>query len=117
MPYRQTASARIRHALPATNTSGLVRGELRRALGHQRILLADEQVALLADVDDDLAPGPERIRQHALVAHRHGDLAAAIAHPEVRHGALVRIARDHLPGELVRLARLRRAQQLRRAAG
>src|ERR1044071_5499429 len=107
MPYTQTASARIRQALPATNTSGLVRGELRRALGHQRILLADEQRALLANVDDDLAPGPERVRQHALVAHRHRHVAIAIAHPEVRDGALVRIARDHLAGELVRLARLR----------
>jgi uncharacterized hydantoinase/oxoprolinase family protein len=42
--------------LPATSTSGLLGRELRRALGHERVLLADEDAALLADVHDHLAP-------------------------------------------------------------
>src|SRR5829696_9178977 len=108
-------SARIRHALPATSTSALVRRELRRALGHQRVLLADEDAALLADVHDDLAPGPERVRQHAVVADRHRHAARTVAHPEVRDRAVALIARHDLAGELVGLARLGLAQQLARA--
>ena len=91
--------------------------ELRRALGHQRVLLADEDVALLADVDDDLAPGTEGIGQDPLVAHRHRHLAGAVADAEVRHRALALVPRHDLAGQLVGLARLGpRSSELARAA-
>src|SRR5690242_8233150 len=104
MPYRQQPRARIRQALPATSTSGvgLGGGELRRALRHQRVLLADPDGALPAHVDDDLAPGAEWIGQRAGVAHRDGLVAGPIPYPEVSRVAALRVARDDLPGQLVR---------------
>src|SRR3954465_12012944 len=100
MPYRQVARARIRQALPATSTSGLrlVGGELRRALGDQRVLLAHVPVALLAHVDDHLAPLAEGIGERPLVGHRHRPLAAPIAYPEVRDRPVARVPRLDLPG-------------------
>src|SRR4051794_20138390 len=115
-PYRHVTNARIRHALPATSTSGLalrLRGrELRGALRDQRVLLADEHAALLAHVDDHLATAAEGVGQLAVVAHGDRRGPGPVTHPEVGDGALARIPRDHLAGELIALAGARRGEQL-----
>src|SRR3954463_12619609 len=118
MPYRHVASARIRQALPATSTSGLrlIGSELRGALRDQRVLLADVGVALLAHVDDHLAPLAERVGERALVGPGHGARAGAVAYPEVRHGSVPGVPRLDLAGELVHLARLGGGEQLARRA-
>src|SRR4051794_29362590 len=96
-------SARIRQARPRTATAGsallLGLGELRRALGDQRVLLPDEHGALLADVDDDLAALAERVGHRALVAHGHRAGPVPVAHPEQQCRALaVNGAVRDLPG-------------------
>src|SRR4051812_12411661 len=76
--------------------------ELRRALGDQRVALADEDVAPLADGHDDLAPVAERVRDGADVAHGDRRGAVAVAHPEhLAAGDVADRAVDHLSGELV----------------
>src|SRR4051812_5874195 len=109
MPYAQATSARIRQARPSVGIAaslglglGLVLGELRRALRDQRVLLADEDRALPAHRDDDLAVLPERVGHRAGVPD--GDRrrsALAVAHPEVERVAPARVARDDLASQLV----------------
>src|ERR1700716_2558279 len=83
IPYSAAARAMIRQARPTTITprSGLparlVR-ELGRALGHKRVLLADEHAALLAYVHDHLAPFAEGVRHDSGVADRHGPRARSV---------------------------------------
>src|SRR3954471_11175871 len=110
----------MRQALPGISTSGLLfGGELRRALGDERVRPADPDVALLAHVDDHLAAGPERIRQRARVADRHRGRARAVAHTEVRDRSVARVPRDDLAGQLVGAGRVARrgGGELARAAG
>src|SRR5919198_486789 len=107
MPYAQTARARIRQAAPtlAMRSSALVLlvGELRGALRDERVLLAHEDVALLAHGDDDLAPVAERVGHRARIADRHGRAAVAVAHPEVDGAAVLPDRAVHdLAGQLVR---------------
>src|SRR6188472_2191976 len=95
MPYRATPRARNVRPRPrsATGASALLRRllvrELRRTLRHERVLLAHEDRALLADGHDDLAAVAERVRHGAGVADRHRRGAVAIAHAEQRRGALL----------------------------
>ena len=63
-------------------TSVLPGGELRRALGDQRVGLADEAGAPPAHGDDHLAPVAEGIGHRARVADRHRSRARAVAHAE-----------------------------------
>src|SRR4051812_36073851 len=100
------ARASNRQALPATNMSALrlLGAELRGALGDQRAVLADEPAALLADAHDHLAALAKRVRQCALVGDGHGPRPGAVTYPEVRRGALARVTRLDLAGELVDLA-------------
>src|SRR4051812_41411173 len=108
----QVARARIRQALPAISTGAprsglaLLGGELRRTLRDQGALLAHEAVALPAHADDHLAALAERIRERALIRHRHRAPAGAVAHPEVRGRALVGVARLDLARQLVDLSRV-----------
>ena len=117
----RTPSARIRQAWPTAQHRQVVLllgRELRRALRHQRVLLADEHVALLADVDDDLAPLAERVGQRAGVADGHRGRAVAVADPEVQ---VVPVAADEpgddLAGQLVGPARLRGGRAAGTACG
>src|SRR3954454_6514105 len=111
MPYAVVARARMSSARPTvamfrpTNPLAAARGvfgELRRALRDERVALADECRAVLADGHDDLAPLPEGVRHRAGVRHRDRRRAVAVTHAEgqsVRprtHRAVL-----HLPGELV----------------
>src|SRR5689334_22669072 len=87
------SSATTSRSFPAVSTSGSVRGrlllELRGALRHERVALADPLVPLLGHRDDDLAPLLERVRDGAGVADGDRGLAVAVAHPEdVRRPAL-----------------------------
>src|SRR4051812_37228058 len=83
----------------------LVLGELRRALRDERVALAHEgAVGALADRDDDLAALAERVRDGALVAHRDGRRAGALAHAERVDVAAVDVGPLlDLPGQLVAL--------------
>src|SRR3954468_7813255 len=111
MPYRHVAKARIRQARPTTaisQASGLLAGrlggvgELRRALRHQRVALADERRALLVHRDDDLAALAERVGHGADVAHRHGLRAVAVADTEgLAAGDVADRAVHDLAGQLV----------------
>src|ERR687883_1513035 len=114
IPYRQQPSAKIRQALPAASTSGVAlgRGELRRALRHERVLLPHPHATLAADVYDHLAPGTESVRHGAGVGDRDRLRARPIPDPEVRRVAALRVAGDDLPGQLVAAAGLRALQQL-----
>src|SRR3954452_25286830 len=113
-------SARTMQPEPRLSTrSGLLLGgELRGALRHQRVVLADERRALLADVDDDLAAVAEWVGQRPLVRDGDGDAPLAVAHPEGVGGARAgdRAGLD-LAGQLVRPSRLRAGHQLARRAG
>src|SRR3954454_18509097 len=86
--------------------------ELRRALRHQRVPLADEQVPLLAHLHDDLAAVAERVGDGADVAHGNGSCAVAVPPPErlaaadVADGAV-----DHLSGQLVDAAAVRTGRE------
>src|SRR3954453_10583961 len=88
--------------------------ELRRALRHQRIGLADPGPALLADADTDLAVVGERIRDRARVAHRDRGRAVEVADTERdgRPGELMDRAGHHLAVDLVGLAGLALGQQV-----
>src|SRR3712207_5292957 len=79
-PYTASARARISAKRPAVSTGSRPLGlglELRGALRDQRVLHAHERPTLLADVDHDLSPLAERVRDRALVGDR--DRAAALA--------------------------------------
>src|SRR3954471_17142010 len=95
MPYAAISSARLRAARPRFSTSrrvsGRVGAELRRALRHQRVLLAREDRALLAHGHDDLAPGPEGVGHRTGVAHRdrRGPIAVANAEEQDAPGLAV----------------------------
>src|ERR671916_299709 len=88
MPYSAIARAMIRQALPTVSIADslslllLLGGELRRALGDQRIVLADEGVTLAANVDDHLAALAEGIGNRPVVGDRHGLAARTILHAE-----------------------------------
>src|SRR3954471_22917589 len=113
-------SARTMQPEPRLSTrSGLLLGrELRGALRHQGVVLADERRALLADVDDDLAPVAERVRQRTLVGDGDGDAPLAVAHPEGVGGAAAgdRAGLD-LSGQLVCPSSLSAGRELARRAG
>src|SRR5881409_1817473 len=117
MPYAQATRARIRQARPRTGMGAwlgraLAVGELRRALRHQRVALADEARALLAHRDDHLAAGAERVGHRSGVADRHRGTPGAVAHAEVERVAPPDVAGGHLAGELVGAARLRARHEL-----
>src|SRR3954466_14174924 len=80
--------ARPRAALP--RLAGIGRRELRRALGHQRVGLADEGAALEPPGEDDLPPAAEGVGDDAAVGDRQA-LAGAVAV-------------DHAEAEVVALA-------------
>src|SRR3954449_10070148 len=112
-----TAKTAVRKARPSAalpRLAGIGRRELRRALGHQRVGLADEGAALDLPGEDDLPPAAEGVGDDAAVAHRQA-LAVAIAvdnaEAEVVAVALHR-ALDDAAGELGARAR-RGADQLR----
>src|SRR4051794_37199065 len=112
-------SARTREPDPRLSTrSGLLLGrELRGALRHQGVVLADERRALLADVDDDLAPVPEGVGKRALVGHGDGHVALAVADAEgVRRAVAGDRAGLDLPGQLVGASGLGAGRQLARGA-
>src|SRR5438093_3863811 len=91
MPYTATARARIRQARPTMAIRRLgsgLGGELGRALGDQRVPLADEHGALLADGHDDLAAIAKRVRHGTHVADRNRGGALAVAHAEQDRVAL-----------------------------
>src|SRR3954454_21756460 len=87
---------------PLAGRALLLVGELRRALGHQGVALADELGALLAHRHDDLAALAERVGHRADVAHRHraGPVAAAHAERLAARDVAPRPGRD-LAGQLV----------------
>src|SRR3954470_11148366 len=109
MPYAQATSARIRQARPSVGIAaslglglGLVLGELRRALRDQRVLLADEDGALLAHRDDHLAAVAERVGHRARVPDGDRGAAGPVADLEVdRRAAPDDRAVDDLAGQLV----------------
>src|SRR4051794_14677385 len=113
-------SARTRQPDPRLSTgSGLLLGrELRGALRHQRVGLAHERPALLADVDDDLAPVPERVRERTRVGDRDGDVALAVADAEGVGGPAAgdRAGLD-LAGQLVHPSGLGTGRELARRTG
>src|SRR5689334_25414191 len=114
MPHAHAARPRIRQARPSSGTSALLVGrELRRALRHERVALADEALALLAHRDDDLAALAERVGHSAGVADGHRGGPGPVADPEGEDVALVADrARGDLPRELVGATRLGRRRQL-----
>src|SRR3954454_2206234 len=114
MPYAAVARARMSRARPtvamfsALLAARGVFGELRRALRDERVALADDRRAVLADGHDDLAPLAEGVRNRAGVRHRDRGRAVAVADAEgqpVRPGA-DRAGLD-LAGELIGDARAR----------
>src|SRR5688572_17094274 len=91
MPYSATTRARKMSARPRTAISQrlvrrlglLVLGELRRALGDERVLLAHEGAGLvLLDGHDDLAALAERVGHAADVLDRDARPALALLHLE-----------------------------------
>src|SRR3712207_3791555 len=88
MPYSAIARAMMRQALPTVSIVPslslllLLGGELGGALGDQRVVLADERVALAAHVDDHLTTLAEGVGHGALVDHRHRAAARAVLDPE-----------------------------------
>src|SRR3954469_13631332 len=102
--------ARPRIAINLARVRGL---ELARALRDQRVPLADEHRALLADVDDDLSALAEGIGDRPDVAHRHRGLARPVADAEEQRAAgVVDGSGGHLAGELVGAAGLGPAGEL-----
>ena len=88
MPYRQIASARIRQARPAVAAWPQLRCDFGSAVnfdGHfvtSESGCADEAVALLAHVDDDLAALAERVGHRARVGDGHRPAPLRSSHPE-----------------------------------
>src|SRR3954469_20413744 len=96
-------------------TASRVRGrELRRALRHQGVALADPGVALLADPDADLAAVAERVGDRTRVADGDRGGAVEVADPERDRRAALAMDRavDHLAVDLVGLAGLALGQQV-----
>src|SRR4051794_27289611 len=110
------ANARIRQARPRTAMTSVLRRELRRALGHQGVLLAGPFRPALADADADLAPVAERIGHGAGVDDRDRRRAVQIPDPEADRGAahVADRAVDDLPVDLVGPARLALREQVAR---
>src|SRR5919107_566549 len=101
----------------ALATARGVFGELRRALRDERVALAHERRALLADGDDDLAALAEGVGHRADVGHRYRRRAVAVPDAE---GQPVRARAQravlHLAGELIGDARPR-GRELARGHG
>src|SRR3954453_12261720 len=107
--------ARPRIAINLARVRGL---ELARALRDQRVPLADEHRALLADVDDDLAALAEGVGDRPDVAHGHRRVARSVAHTEEQRAAIVVDGpRRDLAGELVGAAGLGPVGELARGLG
>src|SRR3954463_3068296 len=128
MPYAAVARARMSRARPTvamfkgwwfarslvlplggplTPARGVF-GELRRALRDERVTLAHERRALLADGHDDLAALAEGVRHRTAVGDRDRGRAVAVTDAERQPvGAGAHRAGLHLAGELVGDARLR----------
>src|SRR3954468_8060698 len=108
-----------RQAAPTSGMSrraaGAVVLELRGALGHERVALADEGAVLELARDDHLAPVAERVRDRARVADRHGLRALAVLNLEEQRGALVADRAGHdLAGHLGAAATAARREDLGR---
>jgi hypothetical protein len=76
-----TAKTAVRKARPSAalpRLAGIRRRELRRALGHQRVGLADEGAALEFPGEDDLPPAAEGVGDDAAVGDRQA-LTATVA--------------------------------------
>src|SRR3954447_19080827 len=85
----------------------LLLGELRRALGDERVSLGHERAVPELARDDHLAPLPEWIGHDARVGDRHRGGAVPVAHAETEVVADVPDgAVDHPAGEVVRAAGL-----------
>src|SRR5215210_3852942 len=98
---------------PVTTSGRVLLGELRRALGHETVLLSDENAASQGALHDHLATIPKRVRHLAAVPDWQRRSPVAVADTEVeRLASSMDRARDYLPGELVGLSRLRPGQQL-----
>src|SRR4051794_14271434 len=112
------ANERIRQARPRVAISGplVLRGELRRALGDQRVLLARPLRPALADADADLAPVAERVGHRSGVHHRDRRRAVQILDAEADRGAadVTDRAVDDPAVDLVGLARLALLEQVAR---
>src|SRR3954453_8971803 len=127
IPYTHVASARIRHARPTVAilrpSLGLLAllllvRELRRALGHERVAFADEPVAPLAHLHDDLATVAERVRDGADVAHGDRLGAVAVANAEgLAAGDVADRAVDHPSGQLIDAAAVRAGREATRRDG
>src|ERR687886_410412 len=92
--------------------------ELRRALRHERVLLPDEGLALLADRDDDLPSLAKGIGDDAGVANGNRPTPATVADGEEQRRAVATDrAIHHLSGKLVGLIRASRAGELTGALG
>src|SRR3954453_8825723 len=84
--YRAVSSAIARQAEPTSATSaGLLFRELGRALGHERVALADEGAPLQLPRDDHLSTFRERVRHGTRVTdwHRLGAVPIADAEAEL----------------------------------
>src|SRR3954454_4978525 len=106
-PAPSRATTRQAEPTPAISSRRLLLGELRGALGDERVALAHEGAVPELALDDHLAAVVERVRDLACVAHRHRGAAVAVADAAEELAAAMPDRAVHvLAGHLVRAAGL-----------